>query len=56
MERVYSRGKYIGEIEEFEKCDEEGRRVWERKIQRRNMKNKIEKRKGDKVKSGSRGV
>jgi len=27
MERVYSRGKYMGGIREFEKCNEEGRRV-----------------------------
>jgi len=27
MERVYSRGKYIGGIQEFEECDEEDRRV-----------------------------
>ena len=32
MKRIYSRGKYMGEIREFEECDEENRRVRERKI------------------------
>ena len=32
MERVYSRGKYIGEVRKSEECDGEGRRIQEEKI------------------------
>jgi len=32
MKRVYSRGKYMRGIREFEECDGEDRRVRERKI------------------------
>ena len=32
MKRIYSRGKHLGGIREFEEYDEEGRRVQERKV------------------------
>ncbi len=51
MERVYSRRKYVGGNREPEECDGKGRRIWEREIWRRNMKNKNKKKERDKVKS-----
>ena len=53
MERVYSRREYMREIKESEECNRKGRRIRKGKIWGRNTKNKIEERKGDKVKPRS---
>ena len=51
MERVYSGREYIGGIRKSKKCNGKDRRIREGKIWGKNIKNKTEERKRDKVKS-----
>ena len=60
IKRLYSRGRHLGRVRKFEKCDEFSKEIWERDKERRSTMSGEEKRKTeggrDRVKSRCKRV